>query len=69
MAAQLGKQDKAVQVGILTLALGNDALNLLNSILYGSEDDKEDSATVFELMEKCCVGRKNVIHERYQFRS
>ena len=30
-AAQLGKQDKAVQVGTLTLALGHDAIDLLNS--------------------------------------
>ena len=51
-AAQLGKQDKAVQVGTLTLALGHDALDLLNSLPYGSEEDKEDPAKVLELMEK-----------------
>ena len=56
-----------MQVGTLTLALGHDALDLLNSLLYGSEEDKEDPAKVLELMEKRCMGRKNVIYERYQF--
>ena len=38
-AAQLGKQDKAVQVGTLTLALGHDAIDLQNSLPCGSEED------------------------------
>ena len=50
-----------MQVGTPTLALGHDALDLLNSLPYGSEEDKEDPAKVLELMEKRCVGRKNVI--------
>ena len=41
-ASQLHKQDKDVQVGTLTLAFGPDTLNLLNTLPYASDADKED---------------------------
>ena len=68
-ASQLHKQDKDAQVGTLMLALGPDALNLLNTLPYASDADKEDPENILELLDQRCIGKKNIIYERYRFRS
>ena len=49
--------------------MGPDALNLSNTLPYPSDADKEDPEKVLELLDQRCIGKKNIIYERYRFHS
>ena len=47
--------------------IGPKALTIHNGLPFQSEDEKKNLAKILELWESYCLGKTNIIYERYRF--
>ena len=47
--------------------IGKEALEIHNGLPFRSEEEKSDITKVLELWETHCIGKTNIIYERYKF--
>lgn len=63
----LDKKNGDVRVATFITCIGLDALDIHNNLPYEREDDRKDMTKVLSLWSEYCVGKTNIIYERYQF--
>jgi hypothetical protein len=49
------------------MCIGPDGLEFCNGLSFEDENERNDQATILNLMEEHCVGKANTIYERYIF--
>lgn len=62
-----GSVSKSEKVKILLHALGEEALEVYNSLSIEPEGENETMQDIVTALEKYCLPRKNVVFERHQF--
>ena len=62
----VGKPSK-YRVATFITCIGVDALEIHNGLSFNSDEEKNDIEKVLELWDNYCVGKTNVIYERYKF--
>ena len=55
------------RVATFITSIGKEALEVHNGLPFASEEEKSDMNKVLELWETHCIGKTNVIYERYKF--
>ena len=63
----LEKADSKYRVATFITCLGPEALVTHNGLPFKSPEEKQDMDVILKLWEEHCVGRTNVIYERYKF--
>lgn len=49
------------------ICIGYEVLEVYNGFLFRDENEKNDFIVILRLMEEYCVGKINMIYERYVF--
>ena len=62
----LKKEDSVFRVATFVTCIGTEALEVHNGLPFNSEAERNDIDKILGLWEEYCVGRTNVIFERYQ---
>ena len=62
-----GMLTKSLSVATFITCIGKEALEIHNGLPFKSEEDKSDMTKVLELWETHCIGKTNIIYERYKF--
>ena len=66
----LDKQPSTLRITAhLSLVSGPDALEIHTLLPFSSDDERENMDKVLELWQNYCIGRTNVIYERYKFKN
>ena len=62
-------RDKPSNLRVATFItwIGKEALEIHNGLPFRTEDEKADINKVLELWETYCIGKTNIIYERYKF--
>ena len=63
----LNKQTDEYRVVAFITCVGLKALTIHNGLLFQSEDERKNLAKILELWESYCLGKTNIIYERYRF--
>ena len=63
----LNEQTNEYQVAAFITCIGPKALAIHNGLPFQSEDEKKNLAKILELWESYCLGKTNIIYERYRF--
>ena len=57
-------KESATRVATLLTVIGNDAIDVFNTLTWDAEDDDKKIDKVLEKLEEYCEPRKNVSYER-----
>ena len=63
----LPNKTNRLRVATFITCIGKEALEVHNGLLFASEEEKSNMTKVLELWETHCIGKTNVIYERYKF--
>ena len=63
----LDKQPPTLRVATFIMCIDPDPLEIHTGLPFSSEAERENTDKVLELWQYYCIGRKNVIYERYKF--
>ena len=63
----LDKQPSTLRVATFITCIGPDALEIHTGLPFPSDDDRQNIDKVLELWKVYCIGKTNVIYERYRF--
>jgi len=63
----LNKQPSTLRVATFIMCIGPDALEIHTGLPFLSDDDRQNIDKVLELWQNYCIGKTNVIYERYRF--
>ena len=63
----LDKQPSALRVATFITCIGPDALEIHTALPFSSDVERENIDKVLELWQSYCMGKTNVIYERYKF--
>ena len=63
----LHKQPSTLRVATFITCIGPDALEIHTGLPFPSDDDRQSIEKVLELWQNYCIGKTNVINERYRF--
>ena len=63
----LRKKTSRLRVATFITCIGKGALEVHNGLPFQSEDEKADISKVLELWQSHCIGKTNIIYERYKF--
>ena len=63
----LDKQPSTLRVAMFITCIGPDALEIHTGLPFSSDAERENMDKVLELWQNYCIGRTNVIYERYKF--
>ena len=63
----LDKEPSTLCVATFITCIGPDALEIHTGLPFQSDDDRQNIDKVLELWQNCCIGKTNVIYERYRF--
>ena len=63
----LDKQPSTLRVATFITCIGPDALEIHTGLPFSSDAERENMDKVLELWQNYCIGRTNVIYERYKF--
>ena len=63
----LDKQPSKLRVATFITCIGPDALEIHTGLPFQSDDDRQNIDKVLELWQNYCIGKTNVIYERYRF--
>ena len=63
----LNEQTDEYQVAAFITCIGPKALAIHNGLPFQSEDEKKNLAKILDLWESYCLGKTNIIYERYCF--
>ena len=64
--SRFGQTDE-YRVAAFITCIGPQALTIHNGLLFQSKDEKKNLAKILELWESYCLGKTNIIYERYRF--
>ena len=67
LVTRLNEQTDEYRVAAFITCIGPKALTIHNGLLFQSEDEKKNLAEILELWESYCLGKTNIIYERYCF--
>ena len=65
--SDLRKKTNRLRVATFITCIGKEALEVHNGLPFASEEEKSNMTKVLELWETHCIGKTNVIYERYKF--
>ncbi|XP_028327813.1 uncharacterized protein LOC114478759 [Gouania willdenowi] len=65
--AASGEKDEQVKIDILLHTIGEDALEVYNTLTVRGEGDELTMEDVFQAFKEHCCAQKNVVFERYQY--
>ena len=60
-------QTATLRVATFITCIGPDALEIHTGLPFQSDDDRQNIDKVLELWQNYCIGKTNVIYERYRF--
>ena len=63
----LDKQPSTLRVATFITCIGPDALEIHTGLPFQSDDDMQNIDKVLELWQNYCIGKTNVIYERYRY--
>ena len=63
----LRSKTSRLRVATFITCIGKEALEIHNGLPFRSEEEKSDITKVLELWETHCIGKTNIIYERYKF--
>ena len=63
--SHLKQTSNEYRVAMFITCVGQDALDIYNGVPFETEERRTYMNTILTLMEKHCVGKTNVIYERY----
>ena len=63
----LDKQPSTLRVATFITCIGPDALEIHSRLPFSSDAERENMDKVLELWQNYCIGKTNVIYERYKF--
>ncbi|KAJ8023536.1 hypothetical protein HOLleu_36002 [Holothuria leucospilota] len=63
----LNEKEEKIRVAAFITCIGSEALEIHNALPYENEADRQKLSKILDLWEKYCVGKTNVIFERYKF--
>ena len=63
----LDKEPSTLCVATFITCIGPDALKIHTGLPFQSDDDRQNMDKVLELWQNYCIGKMNVIYERYRF--
>ena len=63
----LDKQPSTLRVATFITCIGPDALEIHTGLPFQSDNDRQNIDKVLELWQDYCIGKTNVIYERYRF--
>ena len=63
----LDKQPSTLRVATFITCIGPDALEIHTGLPFQSHDDRQNIGKLLELWQNYCIGKTNVIYERYNF--
>ncbi|XP_028415809.1 uncharacterized protein K02A2.6-like [Dendronephthya gigantea] len=63
----LAKRDSSYRVATFITCIGSEALQIHMGLPFASDEEKNDITTVMKLWDDYCLGKTNVIYERYKF--
>ena len=63
----MDKQPSTLRVATFITCIGPDALEIHTGLPFQSDDDRQNIDKVLELWQNYCIGKTNVIYERYRF--
>ena len=67
IATGINKKETATRVATLLTVIGNDAIDVFNTITWDAEGDDTKIEKVLQKFEEHCEPKKNVSYERYKF--
>ena len=67
LVTRLNEQTDEYRVAAFITCIGPKALTIHNGLPFQSEDEKKNLAKILELWESYCLGKTNIIYERYRF--
>ena len=67
IATGINKKESATSVATLLTVIGNDAIDVFNTITWDAEGDDTKIDKVIQKFEEHCEPKKNVSYERYKF--
>ena len=67
LVTELADKDPKVQVATLKMSLGEDALEVMETLPYSKPEDRRDLQATLTLLEKHFAGETNVTFERFLF--
>ena len=67
IATGINKKESATRVVTLLTVIGNDAIDVFNTITWNAEGDDAKIDKVLQKFEEHCEPKKNVSYERYKF--
>ena len=63
----INKKESATRVAPLLTVIGNEAIDVFNTLTWDAEGDDTKIDRVLQKFEEYCEPRKNVSYERYKF--
>ena len=67
LVTRLNEQTDEYRVAAFITCIGPKALTIHNGLPFQCEDEKKNLAKILELWESYCLGKTNIIYERYRF--
>ena len=67
LVSRLNEQTDEYRVAAFIACIGPKALTIHNGLPFQSEAKKKNLAKILELWESYCLGKTNIIYERYRF--
>ena len=67
LVTRLNEQTDEFRVAAFITYIGPKALAIHNGLPFQSEDEKKNLAKILELWETYCLGKMNIVYERYRF--
>ena len=67
IATGISSKDSATRVATLLTVIGNDAIDVFNTLTWDEEGDDKKIEKVLLKFEEHCEPKKNVSYERYKF--
>ena len=67
IATGINKKETATRVATLLTVIGNDAIDVFNTITWDAEGDDTKIEKVLQIFEEHCEPKKSVSYERYKF--
>ena len=67
IATGISSKDSAARVATLLTVIGNDAIDVFNTLTWHDEGDDKKIEKVLLKFEEHCEPKKNVSYERYKF--
>ena len=67
IATGINKKESATRVATLLTVIGNEAIDVFNTLTWDADGDDTKIDKVLQKFEEYCEPRKNVSYERYKF--